>query len=57
MKRSTPRKNATMSPVNQDLIAQKLGISRATVSRSLMNHPAISAEVRARVHAMAEKLG
>src|SRR5690242_14710785 len=46
-----------MPPVNQDLIAQKLNISRATVSRSLMNHPAISADVRAKVQAMAEKLG
>jgi LacI family transcriptional regulator len=46
-----------MARINQDLIAEKLNISRATVSRSLMNHPAISAEVRASVQAMAEKLG
>ena len=43
--------------VNQDLIAQRLNISRATVSRSLANHPAISAETRARVQSMADELG
>ena len=43
--------------VNQDLIATRLKISRATVSRSLANHPAISAETRARVQNMAEELG
>lgn len=46
-----------MPPVNQELIAQRLNLSRATVSRSLGNHPAISTETRRRVHAMAEKLG
>jgi len=46
-----------MATVNQELIAQRLGLSRATVSRSLANHPAISAETRARVQGMAEKLG
>lgn len=46
-----------MPPVNQDLIAARLKISRTTVSRSLANHPAISAETRAKVHSMAEELG
>ena len=46
-----------MNPVNQDLIASRLSISRTTVSRSLANHPAISAETRAKVHSMAEELG
>ena len=46
-----------MPTVNQDLIAQRLNLSRATVSRSLANHPAISAETRRRVQEMAEKLG
>jgi len=46
-----------MPTVNQNLIAQRLNISRATVSRSLANHPAISAETRARVHSMAEEIG
>ena len=46
-----------MATVNQELIAQRLGLSRATVSRSLANHPAISAETRARVQGLAEKLG
>lgn len=46
-----------MQSVNQDLIAKHLGISRATVSRSLANHPAISAATRAKVHGAAESLG
>lgn len=46
-----------MPTINQELIAQRLKLSRATVSRSLANHPAISAETRRRVHSMAEKLG
>ena len=46
-----------MTNVNQELIAQRLNLSRATVSRSLANHPAISAETRKRVQEMAEKLG
>lgn len=46
-----------MTTVNQELIAQRLNLSRATVSRSLANHPAISAETRRRVQEMAEKLG
>jgi LacI family transcriptional regulator len=46
-----------MSQVNQELIAQRLGLSRATVSRALANHPAISGETRRRVQALAQKLG
>ncbi len=46
-----------MPSVNQELIAQRLNLSRATVSRSLANHPAISKETRQRVQSMAEKLG
>lgn len=46
-----------MESLNQDLIAKRLNISRTTVSRSLANHPAISAETRARVQSMAEELG
>ncbi len=46
-----------MPSVNQDLIATRLKISRTTVSRSLANHPAISAETRAKVMSMAEELG
>src|SRR6478735_43857 len=46
-----------MTNVNQELIAQRLGLSRATVSRSLANHPAISAETRKKVQEMAAKLG
>lgn len=46
-----------MKPINQELIAKHLNISRTTVSRSLANHPAISTETRGRVMEMAEKLG
>lgn len=46
-----------MPRINQNLIAQRLNLSRATVSRSLANHPAISAETRAKVHSAAEDLG
>ena len=46
-----------MPTVNQQLIAQRLNLSRATVSRSLANHPAISAETRRLVQDMAAKLG
>ncbi|MDI1320965.1 MAG: LacI family DNA-binding transcriptional regulator [bacterium] len=43
--------------MNQELIAQRLNLSRATVSRSLANHPAISTETRRRVQEMAAQLG
>ncbi|MBI2511958.1 MAG: LacI family DNA-binding transcriptional regulator [Opitutae bacterium] len=46
-----------MAQINQNLIAKRLNISRATVSRSLANHPAISSETRAKVHSMAEEMG
>jgi LacI family transcriptional regulator len=46
-----------MPKVNQELIAQRLNLSRATVSRSLANHPAISVETRRLVQEMAAKLG
>lgn len=46
-----------MPPVNQQLLAKKLKLSRTTVSRSLANHPAISADTRKRVLEMASELG
>lgn len=46
-----------MPTVNQEHIAQHLKLSRATVSRSLANHPAISVETRRVVQDMAAKLG
>lgn len=46
-----------MESPNQGLIAQRLNVSRTTVSRSLANHPAISADTRAKVLEMAEELG
>jgi LacI family transcriptional regulator len=45
------------SRINQELIAKRLNLSRATVSRSLVNHPAISADTRARVQNLAAELG
>lgn len=46
-----------MRTVNQHLLAKRLKLSHTTVSRSLSNHPAISRETRARVHALAAELG
>ena len=46
-----------MRTVNQTQLARQLKLSRTTVSRSLSNHPAIGAETRQRVQALAKKLG
>ena len=46
-----------MNPPNQQQLARLLNLSRTTVSRSLSNHPAIHPETRARVQALAGKLG
>lgn len=46
-----------MSTVNQQLIADRVGISRATVSRCFTNHPGINPETRAMVFRLAAKLG
>lgn len=46
-----------MTEVNQQVIADRLNISRTTVSRSFSNHPAINPETRARVLEMAAQLG
>lgn len=43
--------------VNHLLIAERLNLSRTTVTRSLANHPSISAETRAKVLQMAADLG
>jgi hypothetical protein len=51
----TPR--TISSPINQQLIAERLKLSRTTVSRSLANHPAISADTRAKVQSLAAKMG
>lgn len=42
---------------DQQRLADLLSVSRTTVSRSLSNHPAIAASTRARVQALAAKLG
>jgi len=46
-----------MRSLNQQLLAEKLNISRTTVSRSLANHPAISADTRDRVQKLAAEMG
>lgn len=46
-----------MSEVNQQIIAERLQISRATVSRCFTNHPGISPLTRARVFQMAAEMG
>lgn len=46
-----------MPNVNQQNLAKALRLSRTTVSRSLSNHPAISAETRERVQSLAAKMG
>ena len=43
--------------VNQQLIADKLGISRTTVSRCFTNHAGINPDTRAAVFSLASKLG
>jgi len=46
-----------MERINQEYLAQKLGLSRATVSRSLANHPSVKPETRSAVLTLAESLG
>lgn len=46
-----------MRAPNQSQLARRLRLSRATVSRALANHPALSADTRARVQSMAAELG
>jgi AraC-like DNA-binding protein len=46
-----------MADVNQQLIADRLNISRATVSRCFTNHPGINPTTRAQVFALAAQLG
>lgn len=46
-----------MPQINQEQLAVLLNLSRTTISRSLSNHPMIHADTRARVQALAEKLG
>jgi LacI family transcriptional regulator len=46
-----------MADVNQQLIAERLKISRATVSRCFTNHPGINPVTRARVFQLAAEIG
>ena len=46
-----------MAEINQQLIAERLQISRATVSRCFTNHPGINPVTRARVFQVAAELG
>lgn len=46
-----------MAKINQQYIAEQLHISRATVSRCFTNHPGINPKTRARVFALASRMG
>ena len=46
-----------MAEVNQQMIADKLGLSKATVSRCFTNHAGISPATRARVFQLAAEIG
>ncbi|MEO5915973.1 MAG: LacI family DNA-binding transcriptional regulator [Luteolibacter sp.] len=46
-----------MAEINQQLIAERLQISRATVSRCFTNHPGINPVTRARVFQVAAEIG
>jgi LacI family transcriptional regulator len=46
-----------MKQINQQRLGRLLNLSRTTVSRSLSNHPTIHPDTRARVQALASKLG
>lgn len=47
----------SMSPINQQTLADQLNISRATVSRCFTNHPGINPRTRAKVFHLAARLG
>ena len=46
-----------MSKINQQVIADQLGLSRTTVSRCFTNHPGINPATRSAVFSLAAKLG
>lgn len=46
-----------MKQINQEVIANELGLSRATVSRCFTNHPGINPKTRARVFELASRIG
>ncbi|MCF3650155.1 LacI family DNA-binding transcriptional regulator [Synoicihabitans lomoniglobus] len=46
-----------MAKINQQYIAKELQISRATVSRCFTNHPGINPKTRAKVFALASRMG
>jgi LacI family transcriptional regulator len=46
-----------MAKINQQYIAEQLDISRATVSRCFTNHPGINPKTRAKVFALASRMG
>jgi len=51
-----------VTPVNADRItmrqiAERAGVTQATVSMALANHPRISAQTRSRIRALAERMG
>lgn len=46
-----------MRSINQQLLSERLGLSRTTVSRSLANHPAVGAATREKVIRLATEMG
>jgi LacI family transcriptional regulator len=46
-----------MPTINQQVIAERLKLSRATVSRCFTNHPGINPRTRAKVFALAARMG
>jgi LacI family transcriptional regulator len=46
-----------ISKVNQEYLAERLGLSRTTVSRCFTNHPKINPETRAKVFRLASEIG
>ncbi len=50
-------KSRVVTPINQQLIANRLNISRTTVSRCFTNHAGINPKTRSKVFALAAKLG
>jgi len=54
---SSSRKAGASNSVNQQLIADRLNISRTTVSRCFTNHPGINPTTRSKVFGLAAEMG
>jgi DNA-binding LacI/PurR family transcriptional regulator len=54
---STPEQEPGVTTISINDIAKAAGVSPSTVSRALQDHPRISQEKRAAIHALAEEMG